>query len=352
MSQNSILIRAYLENVLAALSNEQPHAAEFLARHAFELLNWASPSSLPFLPVRLAYSIGLDTGITRARKPNEDYAFATQFVCQQTSSSDLPLVGGLFLVADGMGGHKRGADAAHLAIHTAVDCLLPQLAHGSLQEDAIPTLLDQGVQEANRAIYALNEQSETEKSEATAKMGTTLCVAVLLGTRLFVANVGDSRAYILRQGQPLRQVTRDHSAVSDWLASGTISLEDAATHPQRNQIYRCLGDKSVVEVDVFSEQFEDGDSVLLCSDGLWGMLPDVAQIEDVLGNRWLSTKRIVERLVQLARSGGGRDNISAIVVRLDHQEVQDMPTQKLAPLTPSTSPVVGGEKELHPLNAC
>lgn len=331
MSSDPALIRAYLENVLGALMNEQPQQAEFLTRHALDLLAQIvpTPSAQLSLPVHMSYAVGLDTGIIRANKPNEDYAWACSCVVRQTASM-LPTAGGLFIVADGMGGHSNGCEASRLAVHTLVDYLFPRLNGGIIQVDAMPNFLIEGVQRANQAVYQQN--SERGALDNRSKMGTTMTAAMMLGTTVQIANVGDSRAYLLRQGEPLRQLTRDHSVVADLVVKGCIAPEEIRTHPHRNEIYRCLGERAFVDVDTFELQLQTEDILLLCSDGLWEMARDEKQIEEVLSSRWLDSEQMAEHLVQLARRNGGYDNISALVVHAQVPDVEDMPTMLFPPL--------------------
>jgi serine/threonine protein phosphatase PrpC len=218
--------------------------------------------------------------------------------------------------------------------------------NNSVQQEEMFDMLIQCVQKANQAIYQQNAARNVPFHEAKAMMGTTITVAVSLGTRLYVANIGDSRAYIQRRGEPLHQITHDHSLVADWLTRGEISAEEVYTHPQRNIIYRSLGAQKEVEVDTFCEQMKDGDMILLCSDGLWEMLPESRLIEDVLASPGLGVEQMAEHLVHLARCGGGRDNIGLIVVHVRIPDMQDLPTllippQRSVPTLASTTSATG-----------
>jgi serine/threonine protein phosphatase PrpC len=141
-----------------------------------------------------------------------------------------------------------------------------------------------------------------------------------------VANVGDSRTYLYRPGRGLAQLTRDHSTVTQLVEMGAITRDEIYTHPQRNEIYRSLGAAPSVEVDVFRETLQDGDALLLCSDGLWEMVPDEQQLAHVLSSSWASADSMAERLVQLALAGGGRDNIGLVVVQVRIEDITGLQT--------------------------
>jgi serine/threonine protein phosphatase PrpC len=246
-----------------------------------------------------------DPGIKRRHKPNEDSLFALQG--RRLVNAQLQPYG-FFVVADGMGGHANGQDASRLAIQTIVNYVLPRLL-GRHEPDntAYEQLLLEGVQSANQAVH---EQNQREHAD----MGTTMTAALVIGSTAYVANVGDSRTYLYRDGEGLKKVTLDHSVVASLVEAGIIRPEDIYTHPKRNQIYRNLGEKPLVEVDPFREELRPGDKLLLCSDGLWDMTRD-PHIEEVL-KKTAVPAHLVSDLVQLALDGGGEDNVSVIVVQL------------------------------------
>ncbi|WP_069803826.1 protein phosphatase 2C domain-containing protein [Thermogemmatispora onikobensis] len=247
-----------------------------------------------------------DPGIKRRHKPNEDSLLAILGGRQLGGGQVQPW--GLFVVADGMGGHANGQDASRLAIQTIVDYVLPSLLRGhELSSNDYQRLLVEGVQSANQAVH---EQNQREHAD----MGTTMTTALIVGSVAYVANVGDSRTYLYREGGGLKKVTQDHSVVASLVEAGIIKPEDIYTHPKRNQIYRSLGEKPIVEVDPFREELLPGDKLLLCSDGLWDMTRD-PYIESVL-RKSADPQQLVNDLVQLALDGGGEDNISVIVVQL------------------------------------
>jgi protein phosphatase len=225
-----------------------------------------------------------DTG--RQRRDNEDSAFARS---------------PLFVVADGMGGAQAGEVASRMAIEAFQRELSSQ---GSPEE----RLADRA-QDANRQIYDIS-RSEHER----AGMGTTLTAVYLDEAAIAVAHVGDSRAYLFRDGE-LRRLTRDHSLVEELLERGKLTEEEAAEHPQRSIITRALGVDPQVEVDTRTYPARAGDVVLLCSDGLTSMISE-GRIAAILGEE-TDLDRAGERLIEDANAAGGRDNITVVLFRLE-----------------------------------
>jgi len=245
---------------------------------------------------------GLDAGIKRRGSPNEDSLLAVESI---TSSVTAPYPSGLFIIADGMGGHGNGQEASQLAIRAMRESILMTLQLG-IEDEALPELLSEAVQSANRSIYKRNQQRHAD-------MGTTTTAALLWGTTAYIANVGDSRTYIYREVDGLTQVTQDHSTVARLVKRGAISAGDVYTHPKRNEIYRSLGNHPTVEVDTFIVTVQPGDILLLCSDGLWEMVRD-AEIEEILRSSASFCSQLCAMLVQAALNRGGKDNISVIAV--------------------------------------
>jgi len=247
-----------------------------------------------------------DPGIKRKHKPNEDSLFAMQGA--RTHSSQ-PEQFGLFVVADGMGGHANGQDASRLAIQTIINYVLPILSAGNnMNDEGFLKLLSDGVQQSNQAVHQNNQ-------ERRADMGTTMTAALVVGSMAYIANVGDSRTYLYREPEGLSKITHDHSVVASLVDAGVIKPDDIYTHPKRNQIYRSLGEKPVVEVDTFKVQLQPGDKLLLCSDGLWDMVRD-PDIQRVMRAPASDPSQTTSGLIQAALDGGGEDNISVIVVHV------------------------------------
>jgi serine/threonine protein phosphatase PrpC len=246
-----------------------------------------------------------DPGIKRRNGPNEDSLFAAKGLRPQHAQSQAV---GLFIVADGMGGHVYGQEASRMAIQIMIDVVLPKLfVNNELNDVSFRKLLVDGVQAANRVIYQRNQAQSTE-------MGTTITAVLIIDSAAFVVNVGDSRTYLYREGEGLRKVTHDHSLVTYLVESGILKPEDIYIHPQRNQIYRSLGTKPVITVDAFTEQVQPHDTLLLCSDGLWEMVRD-PHIQQVLQHT-ASPSQKSHMLFEAAMGNGGSDNISMIFVSI------------------------------------
>jgi serine/threonine protein phosphatase PrpC len=246
-----------------------------------------------------------DPGIKRKYKPNEDSLFAVKGV--RSLNGQMQQIG-LFVVADGMGGHANGQDASRLAIQTIIDYVLPRLVHAQEMSETPEKLLVDSVQQANQAVHEHNVKNGAD-------MGTTVTATLILDTTAHVANVGDSRTYLYRLPEGLSKVTRDHSVVASLVDAGIIKPDDIYTHPKRNQIYRSLGEKSFVEVDPFVVQLQPNDKMLLCSDGLWDMVRD-PEIQRVLEVPITDPQQLGDKLIKAAHAGGGEDNISVIVVNV------------------------------------
>ena len=178
------------------------------------------------------------------------------------------------------------------------------------RSDGFLPLLVEGVQSANQAVYQRNQgQRDT--------MGTTMTAALVIDTTSYVAHTGDSRCYLYRPSAGLSQITHDHSLVAALVDVHVIEPDDIYTHPMRNLIYRSLGEKASVEVDGSTVPLAAGDSLLLCSDGLWEMVRD-PQIAAILSEPASDPSRTARALIQAALAGGGEDNVSVIVVKVNY----------------------------------
>ena len=271
------------------------------------------------------------TDVGREREHNEDAIFYLVV----RDARDEPL--GLFIVADGVGGQLAGELASQWAVAAVRDSLRDLLAppdkfqtqpldtqrtplFRSLQTDAarrpppggsLRSRVLNAVQTGNLSVFGLTRQRPQEAGNA----GTTLTMALVHGHQAIIANVGDSRTYLLR-GAEVRQITRDHSLIAGLVESGNVKPEDAFTHPARNVIVRSLGRDPEVDIDLFEETLRAGDTLLLCSDGLWEMVHDDQAIASIVRDA-PAAMAACRDLIVAANAAGGTDNISAIVVRIE-----------------------------------
>jgi protein phosphatase len=276
--------------------------------------------------VMLEAATATDTG--REREINEDRVWAQ--IYQPSEGAAV----GLFIVCDGIGGHLGGENASHWAVETirreldGLFCppdprgtiLLSQLELESDQAGVeitrqssmskVENLVRQAVQRANQVVHDFAQN----KPETSIDSGTTISMAVTLEHRAIVANVGDSRTYLIRSGR-LRQITQDHSVVASLVASGQIKPSEIYTHPQRNLIYRSLGQKSEVQIDTFYEALRPGDYLLLCTDGLWEMVREEKTISQII-TRSETLQQACRQLVEAANKAGGNDNIGVVLVKV------------------------------------
>ncbi len=235
--------------------------------------------------------------IGRCRKNNEDAYYI--------SAGDDPAEN-LYLVADGMGGCNAGEVASSSAIEAFLEHFWKEMKHSASEE--VLDLLTGAMAAANQTVY-----KKSNSDRAFAEMGTTIVAAAIREDKLYVAYVGDSRAYLFRKKEML-PLTTDHSYVMELVKLGTITKEEAAEHPKRNIITRAVGIKECVEADTMIYPLKKGDILLLCTDGLSGMLRD-EEIGKVLGRR-ISLDKKASQLIQEANKKGGYDNISLILVEI------------------------------------
>jgi len=267
------------------------------------------------------------TDLGQQRDLNEDRVWS------QVCTSSEGKLSALLIVCDGMGGYLGGEHASFWA----VEAIKQQLSNYFMTKDPRATVhlstaeleanppdnqatakgmgdelearLQASIEKANQVVY----QYAREKPKKAANSGTTVTLAFVQGSLALIANVGDSRTYLLRD-HVLRQVSVDHSLVAGLVASGQIKPEEIYTHPQRNVIFRSLGQKQRVQVDIFREILEPGDILLLCSDGFWEMVQDPKLIVRLI-EKAKDPKQACQTLIDAANAAGGEDNISVVVAK-------------------------------------
>lgn len=239
------------------------------------------------------------TDVGRKRKVNQDYVYV----------SDQPVgnLPNLFVVADGMGGHNAGDFASSFAVKIVVEAVKTDADYNPVK------IIRHAIETANDELI-----NQAERYASMAGMGTTIVVTTIVGNYVYVANVGDSRLYLM--DSKLRQITKDHSLVQEMVRLGELREEEARNHPDKNIITRALGAKRGVNIDFFDLKLEPGSQILMCSDGLSNMLTDQEMEEILRGSDSLQKKG--EKLIELANENGGRDNIAVILIEPFTSEVK------------------------------
>jgi protein phosphatase len=274
------------------------------------------------MPTRLKAAALTDRG--QMRPINEDTVF--QKVTEETYADAL----GLFIVADGLGGRLAGEAASYWAVESIKNSLSdlinhrdPRATHSFTRQeledlmaadfedpDNLKERVIAAVEKANRVVrdYARHKPDEARGA------GSTISMALVDGREAVIANVGDSRTYLLRAGQ-LGQITKDHSLVQRLIDEGRIQESDRYTHPNRNLVYRSLGAKEIVDVDVFAVSLLPNDILLLCTDGLWEMIQNPTQIASIIQSA-ASLETACQRLIDTANAAGGEDNIGVVLAKV------------------------------------
>ena len=239
------------------------------------------------------------TDIGRSRSVNQDYVYVSE-----TPVGNLP---NLFIVADGMGGHNAGDFASAFAVRVMVD---------SVKEDADfnpVKVIRHGIEVANHELI-----EQAKKSEERKGMGTTMVVATVVGNYVYVANVGDSRLYVI--GNRITQITKDHSLVQEMVRMGELTEEDARNHPDKNIITRALGAEETVNIDFFDLRLEKDSNILMCSDGLSNMVSN-EEIQEIIQDQ-SDVQDKGKTLLNLANEHGGKDNIAVVLIETFTEEVR------------------------------
>lgn len=268
-----------------------------------EQLNAETHPIIRIEPPQLVVGVGQSVG--QQREHNEDTVFALNATLAGISKG-MPF--GIFMIADGMGGHQHGEVASQTAVRVVASHLVRKLylpffsPEQESQNEPMQEVLREAVVEAQQAVL-----------KAVPGGGTTLTVAFVLGSQVTLAHVGDSRAYFLYPDGRIEPITRDHSLVNRLIELGQITEAEAAVHPQRNVLYRAIGQGEPLEPDINSFPLPHPGYLMLCSDGLWGVVPEteifriVAQAQDPV--------TACQDLVAAANMAGGPDNISVILIQ-------------------------------------
>lgn len=249
---------------------------------------------------------GWGQSVGQQREHNEDALF-TLTTTLVSDTRYIPF--GLYIVADGMGGHQHGEIASALAVrvmaaHVIRKIYLPLfslIAKGP--DQSLQEIMQEGVLEAHKAIL-----------KQASGGGTTLTAALIVGEQITIAHIGDSRAYAISRDGKMEALTRDHSLVKRLEELGQITSEEAAIHPQRNVLYRALGQGEPFDPDIITAPMPEGGFLLLCSDGLWGAVPQEEMLKLITSNQ--SPFEACQLMVEAANQAGGPDNISAVLARL------------------------------------
>ena len=252
------------------------------------------------------FVVGCGHSVGKLREHNEDALFTltTNLISDTTQ---LPF--GLYIIADGMGGHQHGEVASGVSVRAMANHIIRKLymqlfgLGGDHSEESLQEIMISGAQEAHRSIL-----------KDARGGGTTMTAVLLLGNQMTITHVGDSRAYLIHADGTMQVITHDHSLVKRLEELGHITAEEAAVHPQRNVLYRALGQGEPVEPDVSTMQIPRSGYLLICSDGLWGVIPE-SELFNIIATA-PDPQQACQLLTEAANAAGGPDNISVIVVRM------------------------------------
>ncbi|HEX3077349.1 MAG TPA: Stp1/IreP family PP2C-type Ser/Thr phosphatase [Lachnospiraceae bacterium] len=233
------------------------------------------------------------TDVGMKRKMNQDFVFS-----EENTVGSLP---NLFIVADGMGGHKAGDFASRFSVEKVVEFIK------NCDSKTPIGILENAIRQTNELLI-----EEANANPDLEGMGTTFVVATIIEDIMYVANIGDSRLYVINDD--IKQITRDHSLVEEMVINGEIEKSEARFHPNKNIITRALGANRIVTADFFEVAVSEGDYILLCSDGLSNMIEDY-EIKQIVSSNQDHVENAVRQLVEKANEYGGKDNISAIIVK-------------------------------------
>jgi serine/threonine protein phosphatase PrpC len=266
---------------------------------------------LPQEPVFAAQTghiiFGQKSDVGMVRSNNQDAAMSIFFT---SDTVDEKPDFGIFIVADGMGGHSEGEKASAITAKTVMQDILKSVYMPMLQE----VDMDSDRPTVTEALATAIENANNAVREKVSDGGTTVTAVVILGDQAYLGHVGDSRAYLISENHDVEQLTRDHSVVQRLIELGQLTPEEAETHDQRNVLYRAVGQNEEVDVDILRRRLPPNAYVLICSDGLWGMI-EKNDIRDIIANA-ISPQDACDKLISLANTNGGTDNITAVLFKM------------------------------------
>lgn len=294
-----------VKNIIKSLFGNNQNAPEEIAPVAI-----ATVESEPLLPPQDIQShqlaVGYYQSVGKQREHNEDAIF---ILTTALNSGESIMEFGLYIIADGMGGHQHGEIASEVATRTLAGYVTRKVftplfnPKPGQPQDSLQEIIREGMQEAHRAII-----------RSAPGGGTTMTSLLLLGDQMTIGHVGDSRAYTILQDGNIQCLTRDHSLVNRLMELGQLTIEEAAIHPQRNVLYRALGQGEPFEPDIQTIHLFHNRYLLICSDGLWGVISetDITKIISKSNN----PSHACQQLVDAANEAGGPDNISVVLIML------------------------------------
>lgn len=302
---------APLAEELESAAKAEPVEAQAVNTEAEALSNTADGATRP-LPIETVIStrnehllFGQSTDVGMVRSNNQDAALSFFFTSR--SADDIPDFG-LFIVADGMGGHQDGEKASAMTAHT--------VAQHVTQQIYIPMLTRRNTDERipiTETLIAAVQKANTEVMQHVPEGGTTLTAVTIIADLAYIVHVGDSRVYLIAK-DGLEQITRDHSLVQRLIELDQLTPDEVADHPQKNVLYRALGQSESLEVDAITRRLPPNSRLLLCSDGLWNQVTEEEIVEITMNQN--NPQEACDKLVALANKRGGADNITTILLQI------------------------------------
>lgn len=294
-----------VKNIIKSLFGNNQHAPVELTPVALETVE-IKPQLPPQDNRSHQLTVGYYQSVGKQREHNEDALFT---LTTGINSGENILEFGLYIIADGMGGHQHGEIASEVAVRCLAGYVTRKVftplfnTKPSQPSDSLQEIMREGMQEAHRTIL-----------RSAPGGGTTMTSLLLLGDQMTVGHVGDSRAYTILQDGNIQCLTRDHSLVNRLIELGQLTIEEAANHPQRNVLYRALGQGEPFEPDIQTIHLSHNQYLMICSDGLWGVIPE-SDINKII-NESINPSQACQQLVDAANEAGGPDNISVILIML------------------------------------